>query len=264
MRVVTVSFNYPSQLKRANYEPLVTVFENSLQRNMPEAELRVLRVAAPDHSGVRKYAFLSNHFKLKIWVEQGLQAIEDGVDLMLADCDMVCLGDPNHVFKQEFDVAYTVRDDHTNIPLNGGVVFVKPTDAAARFLQAWYDADERMYADWEGFHQYWRVRYAGMNQASFGYLLENRGVEGVEDTVLLDLPTRIYNAVNTDWHRVNEDTLFLHIKSDLRKAVLRGLHPGEGMSSSAADLKKARLRAPAMTMWYEAAVHAGIPVERWV
>jgi hypothetical protein len=94
-----------------------------------------------------------------------------------------------------------------------------------------------MYEDWN-FHCPWRIKYAGMNQASFGYMLEHQ--EEVPGVMLLDLPTRIYNAVNTDWHRITSDTAFIHIKSQLRKAVLHG------------DAPAGNLR-PAMLLWYEAA-----------
>ncbi len=262
MRVVTVSFNYAERLRRPDYRKLLLVFEDSLRFHIPDVEIRALRVDPPDHSGAKKMAFLSNHFKLGVWVDEAHQAIADGQNLILADCDMLCTGDPSYVFSQDFDIAYTARNDHTNIPLNGGILFIKPTEAAARFLQAWADVDERMYSDWEGFHRIWRVRYAGMNQASFGYLLENAGVEGVEDTTLLDLPTATYNAVNTDWRLIDSGTVFVHIKSDLRKAVIVGVQPGEPMNSNPNERGKAALRAPAMMKWYEAATRAGVEVVR--
>jgi len=174
------------------------------------------------------------------------RAAYDNENVIFADCDMLCVGDVSPVFNMDFDVAYTVRNDHTNIPLNGGILFAKPTDAilfakptdaAVRFFDRWEEVDGKMYADWN-FHCPWRIKYAGMNQASFGYLREHAAeVPGV---TLLDLPTKIYNAVNTDWQRISSDTVFIHIKSKLRKAVLRGEPPTGSM-------------APAMQLWYEAA-----------
>jgi len=243
MRLVTISFNYPPRLKRPNYLRLLDVFEASVRHHMPDCEIRALRVDPPDHSGAHKIPFLSNDYKLGLWHREVDLAVAEGQNLILADCDMLCTGDVSSVFKHEFDIAYTVRDDHTNIPLNGGIVFVKPTAAAQRFFAEWARVDERMYRDWEGFHRIWRVKYAGMNQASFGYLLEHP-VPGVQ---LVDLPTRIYNAVNTDWHRIGSDTLFVHIKSQLRKAVLTGAKP-------AGTLR------PAMMLWYEARDRAGMVV----
>jgi len=233
MRVETFAFNYPSQLKRLDYHRLIEVFEYSLHHHVPDADIRARIIEPPDHRGAVKIPFLSNTYKLAFWVAAVEEAYLDGENLILSDSDMLCTGNPEPVFEREFDIAYTVRDDHTNIPLNGGVVYVKPTEAARRFMQEWLKIDERMYEDWN-FHQPWRIKYAGQNQASFGYLLENP-VEGV---TLLELPTRIYNAVNTDWHRIGSDTVFIHIKSQLRKAVLRGEPPTGTMR-------------PAMLKWYE-------------
>lgn len=237
MRLVTVSFNYPPKLKRMNYRRLLEVFEASIRRHMPGCEICSLRIDPPDHSGAKKLAFLSNTSKLQIWAAEMKRAAYDGENVIFADCDMICTKDVSPVFDMDFDVAYTVRDDHTNIPLNGGIVFAKPTKAALRFFTKWAEVDARMYEDWN-FHCPWRIKYAGMNQASFGYVREH--MEEAPGVTLLELPTTIYNAVNTDWHLISSDTVFIHIKSQLRKAVLTGAAPSGTM-------------APAMQLWYEAA-----------
>lgn len=242
MRLVTVSFNYPKQLKRPDYARLLDVFEASVKRHIPGCEMRSIRMDPPDHRGVRKVPFLSNTKKLQIWTQEVRSAVADGENLIVADCDMLCTGDPSHVFQDKgFDVAYTVRDDHTNIPLNGGILFVRPTEASVRFFDRWAEVDTAMYEDWN-MHVPWRIKYAGMNQASFGYLLENQGeVPGVR---LKELPTRFYNAVNTDWHRITSQTVFIHIKSKLRKYVLNSTPPNGNYR-------------PVMLKWYE---EAGIDV----
>ena len=233
MRIVTVSFNYPQRLKRPDYHRLLEVFERSVRHNMPKCEFRSIVIDPPDHEGAVKIPFLSNTFKLAIWVEEAHAALADNENLILADCDMLCTGDAGAAFEQDFDIGYTVRDDHTNIPMNGGIVFVKPTFAAARFMTQWGEVDRRMYSDWN-FHQPWRIKYAGQNQASFGYLLENP-VSGVN---MREFQTRVWNAVNTDWNRLTTETVFIHIKSQLRKAVLRGEPPNGPLR-------------PAMMKWYE-------------
>ena len=248
MRLVTISFNYPPRVKRPDYLHLLDVFEASVRHHMPSCEFRALRIDPPDQRGVKKFAFLSNTYKLKFWAEQMREARADGVNVALADCDMLCTGNVEPVYEKDFDVAYTVRNDGTNIPMNGGMVFAKPTDAAVAFFEAWAEADARMYRDHiendgRQFHDKWRFKYKGMNQASFGYLCETR--EGIGGVHLLDLPTRIYNAVDKDWHRISSETVFLHIKSKLRKCVLNG------------ELPFGTYR-PAMLLWYEARARAGL------
>lgn len=234
MRLVTVQFNYAKNMYRPDYAKLLEVFEKSIRRHMPRVEIRSVKVDPPNHLGAVKIPFLSNTYKLQIWAREIEQAVADGVEVCLADCDMLCTGDCRSVFDRDFDIAYTARDDHTNIPVNGGILFVKPTDASVRFFRKWAEIDDMMYKDW-AFHQNWRVKYAGMNQASFGYLLEKSAeVPGVK---LIDLPTTTYNAVNTDWARLHSGTVFIHVKSQLRKMVLKNEPP-------VGDLR------PAMEAWY--------------
>ncbi len=243
MRLVTVSFNYPVQLKRPDYLRLLDVFEASLRQKMPDCEICSLRIDPPDHRGAKKVPFLSNSAKLQVWASEMKRAAHDGQDVIFADCDMLCIKDVSPVFNMDFDVAYTVRNDHTNIPLNGGIVFAKPTDAAVRWFDKWAEVDARMYEDWN-FHCPWRIKYAGMNQASFGYLLEH--TDEIPGVKLLDLPTYLYNAVNTDWHRITSDTVFIHIKSKLRKSVLHQELPFGTMR-------------PVMELWYK---EAGVDIRR--
>jgi len=256
MRLVTVSFNYPPRLKRPDYAKLLEVFEKSIHHHMPHCEVRSIKMDPPDHSGVRKLSFLSNMEKLQVWAREAQQAVDDGVDLILADCDMVCVGDASHVFDEnDFDIAYTVRNDHTNLSVNGGVVYVRPTEATRHFFQRWTELDQQFYYDWN-LHAEWRIRYGGMNQASFGYLLEKP--EEQQGARLKELPTLHYNAVNYDWPHVGSKTVFIHIKSDLRKAVLTRTIPGElTRSEGSPHRSKALRRAPAMKAWY---AEAGIKV----
>ena len=77
-----------------------------------------------------------------------------------------------------------------------------------------------MYKD-RHFHIEWQNKYLGMNQAAFGYIYEI----AKPDVTMLELPTIKYNAVDCDWKNVDEETLFIHIKSELRRMVLMNMEP---------------------------------------
>jgi hypothetical protein len=241
MRIVTVAFNYPPERMRPDYLRLLDVFESSVHKHIPHANLIVRRIDPPDTTGVQKFSFLSNNYKLKVWAQEMAAAYDAKEDVIICDADMLCTNDPSSVFDHEFDIAYTVRGPESRIPLNGGVVFAHPTDEAYIFFQDWVETDAKMYEDHLGtngrkIHGKWRQKYAGLNQASFGYLLETN----VGDVNFMPLPTVIYNAVDTDWHAITSETCFVHIKSQLRKRVLKMEPPTDSMR-------------PAMIAWYQAA-----------
>ncbi len=70
-----------------------------------------------------------------------------------------------------------------------------------------------MYED-QVFHQIWRDKYAGMNQASLGWMLEN--TVGIAD--IISLPCRKWNICQEDWTKIDGESACVHIKSKLRRA----------------------------------------------
>lgn len=186
------------------YRQMADALKRSVERNSPH-KLIVHDIRPKRRSG--RHKLVINTVKIEKWNEVVQQA-EDNI--VLLDCDTVLLKDVSHVFEKDFDLAYTKRTEGVRFPLNGGVVFVKPTKESKEFFKEWLDVNNRMMRE-PHFHRPWHVKYAGINQASFGYLLEN------DPTIdIIDLPCAKYNACDTvDWRDL-EDPYILHIKSDLQ------------------------------------------------
>lgn len=206
MRIVTVVFGGDPYVRFAH------VFRRSVQRAMPAVRFTALRGRKPIDDG-RPWDCRMNTEKLRLWVAAAERYT--GEDLILADCDMLAVGDAAHVFEdRDFDIGYTTRSE--GLPLNGGILFVRPTRAARRWLRALERVNAEMRADPE-FHAPWRQRYHGMNQAAMGYLIEYP-LAGVR---VRPFPCRRYNAVSlADWSSIDGGTVFVHVKSSLRKVVL--------------------------------------------
>jgi hypothetical protein len=219
-KLVTVQFNYAKELRRTPYDKLYAVFKKSIEQNAPLTELVELRTTPPEvNPSAYKISFSSNTYKLKLWCDY-LETATDPV--VFADCDMVCLADPATVFEEfkDFDIGYTERHAETGrkLPINGGIVFARPTPETKAFFKRWYEVNCLMLSN-RNVHNKYHEKYGGINQSAFGYLLENPS----EHTAKLQaFPTRIYNAVDCDWHLIKEDTMFVHYKSDLRRRVLGG------------------------------------------
>lgn len=186
------------------YKTLMEVLRRSVESNS-EHKLVVHEIPYRRRHGSIKLT--TNTDKLKKWNDI-VQEAEGNIVLM--DCDTLLLKDVSHVFNMDFDVAYTKRTAGERFPLNGGVVFVRANKETKAFFKEWLEVNNRMMSD-SDFHRPYYKKYAGINQASFGHLLEKG-----PNIDIIDVPCRKYNACDVDdWNNL-EDTHILHIKSDLQ------------------------------------------------
>jgi hypothetical protein len=155
----------------------------------------------------------SNTIKLRKYAEFVEKCTDD---VVLADCDMLCLGDAKIAFDKEFDIGITVKKENhkSKSKINGGIIFVRNNAKAKAWVKELSRVNDMMYED-DKFHSVWMRKYFGMNQAAMGYMLEMKN--NIADVV--EFPTVVWNNCDCDWGDISEDTVFVHIKSDLRDAV---------------------------------------------
>lgn len=182
------------------YQRLLDVFIESW-REHASFPLKVKRISPPE-LGNRHASFYYNRKKLDQWI-----ALFDR-DTVFLDCDMLLLKDIAAGFDMIDHIGIAKR---TNLPLNGGVIFAKYTEASIEFMKEWAEIDKRMLEDSE-FHGPYHDKYAGLNQSSLGYLLENGYSEYV---------TRIPESYNLceDWEGWEEAHL-IHLKGTLRRCCI--------------------------------------------
>ena len=216
MVFVIVQFDY--SVRAGMYEKLLKVFVNSIKHNMPELtddDIIQIRPAAPPVKSKR--CFASNTLKLALWLKE-MRKLPEGEKICFADCDMLLLKSPEDVFNKEFDIAYTVRL-RKSPPVNGGIVFARNTEKAREFMQRWHEVNDKMY-DNPSFHSHYRTKYAGMNQAAFGWLMEHPKEYTAK---LIPVSCKTYNCCNETWHQIDGDTRLVHIKGELRKTCIDGV-----------------------------------------
>jgi len=228
MKIVTTQFDGPVS---TDYKKLLTVFKKSVECYMEDVDFVELFLTAPEKVPDKKYGFTSNSVKLASWVDF-LRTCKDNV--IFCDCDMLMLKSAEEAFDSDFDIAYTRRYRSTGIPINGGVVMVRPTEASLDFFEKYLEANDRMLKD-SAFHAKWREKYHGINQAAFGYMLE----EGDHNAKMHIYDTRDWNAVDCDWPFINDDTVFLHVKGAMREVLQRRMPHGP--------------KKKAMQLWYDMA-----------
>ena len=243
MRLITCEFDYddgraPSAHAGA-YAELSRVFRASVARNIPGVAFEEIKMRPPSGIPGKRTAYTSNNAKLREW-EKAVRAATE--PLILSDCDMLCLRSVAEAFywtdakgdvdpERCWDIAYT-RTSNPRLPLNGGVLFVRPTAAAKLFFRRWREVDLQMYRD-PVFHEPWRRATCGMNQASFWYLVK-RELDALQARVIA-LPCREWNACQDDWEHIGPECRMLHVKGTLRWAVL-GSTPVEDLPP---ELRKA-------------------------
>jgi hypothetical protein len=216
LKIVSVVFDYGYDNR---YSVLSQVLSYSIKKNCPEAQFKLIKIDPPVLKKGHKFkSFCSNTVKLKLWLEE-LKNTED--DVVFLDCDMLVLKDISSAFNSEFDIGYTKRTKAA-MPYNGGVVFIKNNKKAIEFIELWDRINDKMYNDYN-FHAPWRDKYAGMNQAAFGYIMEKEKF----DAKLKQFPCAEWNACVEDWPSINGTTKIIHVKGGLRRAIFNSRLPEE-------------------------------------
>lgn len=231
------------------YDRLARVLEFTARRHCPTWDLRITRIVPELHeaaSGNPSHGW--NTAKLVFW-QEAVEAAPDDTPMLLIDADTCILQPLDPIWHQPFDLAYTVRDhDRHRIPLNGGVVAVRVSPAVRAAMRAWRDDNDRMMTD-RIHHEHWRRKYAGINQASFGCLLESgRGCPcagcqaraqappSFDGLAVVKLSCHEWNCCEWAAFRASRARV-LHIKSKLRRAVFGAQTPTP-------------VTAPLATLWH--------------
>lgn len=233
MKIVSVYFDY-NNLQR--YETLAKVLAYSVKKYCPLAEFKLFKIDRPILKAKhRSRCFTSNTYKLRKWLEV-LKNTNDNV--IFIDCDTIVLKDLFPAFFGNFDIGFMKRTS-SRIKYNGGVVFVRNTPEAIEFIELWNKINEKMYNDYN-FHRPYHIKYAGMNQAAFGYILENEKFKAK----LKSFSCLEWDACDEDWQYLNNDTKIIHVKGNLRRAIFgnRSIYP----------FKRA------IAIWNNLAVEAGV------
>lgn len=197
----------------ARHARLASVLRASAQRHCPEWDVQI---AADD--GFAQAGLGADLFKLTTWMRL-VDAAEDGTRLLLIDCDTLIVRPLDDIWAQSFDVAYTGRDA-TRAPINAGVIFVRAGLEARQFFFAWYLAaiairDNDAYRAIQD--------HGACDQAGLYALLRSPSRPSAH---VLRLPCQEWNCADAEWASFDAHTRIVHVKGELRDAVLDGIMTG--------------------------------------
>jgi hypothetical protein len=191
------------------YSRLKNVFEYSIAKNSPRAELQMVEVPKFELDGKR---FQAQMVKQREWTRY---ALEQKDEFIMMDCDMLVLRELTSAFNTEFDIGYTVHDQ-TIKPFNGGMIFSRSTEKARKFWQGWLCLCERMYIN-PGLRAQYNDKYKGFAQVALGILLETK-----PDCNIKKFPCSEWNVCDEEWENMAEEARCVHIKGRMRKALFKG------------------------------------------
>jgi hypothetical protein len=223
LKVITTGFDYGESNK---YDVLMKVFLYSVEKNCPKAQWICNWLEEPETDGIVR-AFISNTVKLDTWVRE-MEMSDEGDCLVFMDCDMLVLDDLSPAFEEDFDLAYTYRTD-SKWPVNGGVIFCKVNERSISFMKRFLEINNKMLQDKE-FHQKYRDKYAGMNQAAFGYMLE----EEPNICKMVPIPCAIWNVCGNYDEALENGAKVLHVKGQFRKHVFSNENPQKELEKAIA------------------------------
>lgn len=228
--IFSVWFNGGEPKWRDRWARLAGVFERTARARCPGWDVRVVALPMPDREAWRhrRWSDVLNTAKLRLWAAH-VQGVADGTRLLLCDSDMAVAGSLDGAWDL-MRTDFCVCTCPGRLPLNAGAVYLRVTPATRALMHTWAVENDLMFND-PVLHLKWRNVYGGMNQASLGKTLS----EGRRIRLLSTLPSATWNAcVPEDWAAFEPGrTRLLHVKSELRGAVLLGARHGNWRAARA-------------------------------
>jgi hypothetical protein len=215
LKIIIVSFDFSGY---QTFEKMTNALIYSIEKHEPSAQWVVKKLNEPPLNG-RIRGHVANTIKLNYWYSE-LKRCSHGDHVVFLDADTLMINPIHDVFREDFDVAYTVRT-RSKWVLNGGVIFVKVNERSMEFFRKFVETNNHMFNDKE-FHEKYRVKYAGINQAALGYMLELN----TTSAKLKALPCAVWNACGEDWSGINDTTRIIHLNGQARKSIFGG-NPAE-------------------------------------
>lgn len=202
------------------FRRMASVLEYTAAKHCPDWDVNIRRVDVKrfTKSAYAKHTHLVNTQKMYEW-DQVVRRAPDGAEILLIDADTFITQSLDGVWQKEFDLAYTTKPGE-RFPLNSGVVFVRVTPELRRFFRAWWKKNLNLLRRPREHHR-WRKRYGGINQASFGAML-NKGTGKLN---IIELSCREWNCEETNWRKFDQKTRIVHVKSGLRRAIFGAEEP---------------------------------------
>ena len=192
--------------EREEYKDLKKIFTGSARKYMPDADIRII---SGDKINRENYDHHQDTFiGFKMAAEYALMLNEP---CAVCDIDLMFRRSIADIWEQKFDIAVTIRNHLARF--NTGLWFYRPTDASKFFVKHWLELTEQFSKDMEGIKP-GLDKYSGLDQYALACVLKKDRFVNV-----IELQCQEWNAEQTYWATIDENTRVIHIKSQLRNEL---------------------------------------------
>lgn len=192
--------------EREEYRDLRKIFERSAATIMPDIDIVIVEIPSVGRKGLDHHTDTSICFR-----KAAEKAIELGEKAAICDIDLMFRKRIDDVFDHQFDIAITIRA--LKARYNTGLWFYNPSSAAREFVFNWLLKTEKYTEHFKDNIENVK-KYAGIDQFALACTIwENKQAN------VLTLPCQEWNAEQSTWKHVNEETRVIHIKSQLRNEL---------------------------------------------
>lgn len=204
-----------------DYERMANVLHRSVLAHSPNTPLTIhikkINSDIRTKGRNRDSTFVDNATK-SLYFSDLVQKFNNGQVVGLLDCDTMVINPLESIEKEKFDIAVTWRPPKSKLVFNSGVVFARISKRVKDFYREWAAVALEMLED-RSFFEKWRGPFGGINQTSFGFMMEQKEWKKVK---ILKLPCEEWNCENCTWHLFDKKkTRIVHLLGSLRHLVLR-------------------------------------------
>jgi hypothetical protein len=158
--------------------------------------------------------------KMFIW-DEFIKNERDGENVILSDMDTLYLDSMDEVFDNDFDIAFTAKDDMKAVyPLNTGIVFVRVNDNSRIAINKWKVETEKILNDSIALKNAMNV-FGGADQKALSAILgRERNFHGYiefDGTKFYGLQASVYN-LHKDWSNI-QFAKMIHYKSSWKDVL---------------------------------------------
>lgn len=193
--------------------------------------------------------------KIRIW--RKIDQDHMGHDLILADFDMLFVGDPTPLFREmmtfegKADICFTAKDDqHEKYRLNTGVLFRSRFSDAREFFGKW-EAGIEMLAGNLVAAEVQVCLHGALDQAWLASLLHQKDyfqLVRVPHLWLQAVKASVYN-LHKDWSRVPDECCLIHFKSNWPHVLLHGDDFSSALEHAGWNKAEAKTWEPSFRLW---------------
>jgi lipopolysaccharide biosynthesis glycosyltransferase len=210
-----------------DYGRLFSVFQQSAKHHMPDVEIILVQTPPPSYpeqvpEGVSAVKYYHHIATAKAFLDI-CDYLPLNEDVAVCDADLMFTGSLESIWDYPFHIAFTSRNYKARF--NTGIWFLRGNDTRSKdFVQKWNDNVLVLLGKFYNNQMREINKFAGIDQSALVRTLVKLK-RSENPPIAKRISCQIWNATQSEWHLITDETKVIHIKSALRKHVLNNSDP---------------------------------------